>query len=312
MQEQCTPKWSELYKRIRKYRAAYLMFLPVAAWYIIFKYIPMGGLVIAFQKYSPIKGIAGSKWVGIKNFQTLITNESFLNSVKNTLIISCEKLVLTFPLPIFFALLLNEMRALRFKKLVQTVSYLPHFISWSVAGGIIYMLLSPSSGVIPHIVKSFGGKTINYLGTTSAFRPILIISSVWKALGWSAIVYLAAIAGINEQLYDAAEVDGAGRWQKMWHVTLPGIRPIIAFKLIMNIGNIFDVSFDQVFMLVNDMTQSVGETIDYYIYRVGLTTANNFSLATASGLMKSLIGLALVFLANGISKRLTDGEAGIW
>ncbi len=296
---------------LRRFWPAYVMILPVIVWYLIFAYLPMGGLVIAFKKFSVIRGIADSPWVGLDNFVKLFRTPSFLQSVKNTLIISVLNLLICFPIPILFAILLNEIRQLRFKKFVQTVSYLPHFISWSVVGGMVYMILSPSTGVVSSVVRALGGTPQNYIGLKEYFRPIVVGTGIWKSMGWSAIIYVAAITSVDEQLYEAARLDGAGRFRRIWHVTLPGIRAIIAIQLILTVGQILNVSFDQIFILITDMTLEVGETIDYYIYRMGLGSSNNFSLATASGMFKSVIGLVLVLGTNYISKKLTDGE-GIW
>lgn len=296
---------------LRRFWPAYVMIIPVIIWYIIFAYLPMGGLIIAFKKYSVIRGISASPWVGFDNFIKLFQTPSFLQSVKNTLIISGLNLLICFPIPILFAILLNEMRQLRFKKFVQTVSYLPHFISWSVVGGMVYMILSPSTGVVSSVVRALGGTPQNYIGLKEYFRAIVVGTGIWKSMGWSAIIYVAAITSVDEQLYEAARLDGAGRLQRIWHVTLPGIRAIIAIQLILTVGQILNVSFDQIFILITDMTLEVGETIDYYIYRTGLGSSNNFSLATASGMFKSVIGLALVLGTNYVSKKLTDGE-GIW
>lgn len=296
---------------LRRFWPAYVMILPVIVWYLIFAYLPMGGLVIAFKKFSVIKGIADSPWVGFDNFIKLFRTPSFLQSVKNTLIISGLNLLICFPIPIIFAILLNEIKQLRFKKFVQTVSYLPHFISWSVVGGMVYMILSPSTGVVSSVVRALGGTPQNYIGLKEFFRPIVVGTGIWKSMGWSAIIYVAAITSVDEQLYEAARLDGAGRFRRIWHVTLPGIRAIIAIQLILTVGQILNVSFDQIFILITDMTLEVGETIDYYIYRTGLGSSNNFSLATASGMFKSVIGLVLVLGTNYISKKLTDGE-GIW
>lgn len=297
--------------RLKQYWPAYLLLVPVLAWYIIFCYVPMGGVIIAFKKYSVLKGFMASPWVGTKNFERLFSSKSFIQAVKNTLIISGLKFAFTFPLPIVFAILLNEMPGTKYKKVVQTVSYLPHFISWSVAGGFVYMLLSPSTGAISAIVRALGGTPQNYIGMSRYFRPIVIVSDVWKSLGWSAIIYIAAISSVDEQLYEAAIIDGAGRFARIWHVTLPGIRGIIAIQLIMSVGNILNVSFGQIFVLISDLTLDVGETIDYYVYRVGLGSTANMSLATASGIFKSLIGFVLIILTNYASRKLTDGE-GIW
>lgn len=294
-----------------RYWPAYLLLIPVVAWYVVFCYLPMGGLVIAFKRFSAIRGIGASPWVGWENFERLFASAAFLQSVKNTIIISALNLLIGFPLPIIFAVLLNEITCSPFKKLVQTVSYLPHFISWSVAGGMVYMLLSPSTGAISAIVEALGGTPQNYIGISGYFRPIVVGSGIWKSMGWSAIIYMAAISSVDEQLYEAARIDGAGRFARIWHVTLPGIRAIIAVQLILTVGNILNVSFDQIFVLITDLTLDVGETIDYYIYRVGLGSSNNFSLATASGMLKSVIGLVLVVGTNKVCRMLTDGE-GIW
>ncbi len=294
-----------------RYWPAYLLLIPVVAWYVVFCYLPMGGLVIAFKRFSAIRGIGASPWVGWENFERLFASAAFLQSVKNTIIISALNLLIGFPLPIIFAVLLNEITCAPFKKLVQTVSYLPHFISWSVAGGMVYMLLSPSTGAISAIVEALGGTPQNYIGISGYFRPIVVGSGIWKSMGWSAIIYMAAISSVDEQLYEAARIDGAGRFARIWHVTLPGIRAIIAVQLILTVGNILNVSFDQIFVLITDLTLDVGETIDYYIYRVGLGSSNNFSLATASGMLKSVIGLVLVVGTNKVCRMLTDGE-GIW
>lgn len=297
--------------RLKQYWPAYLLLLPVVLWYAIFCYAPMGGLVIAFKKYSVIKGIWNSPWVGLKNFERLFGSAAFMRSIQNTLVFSGLNFVFGFPLPIIFAILLNEMPGIRYKKIVQTVSYLPHFISWSVAGGLVYMLLSPSTGAIAAIVRALGGTPQNYIGISRYFRPIVVVSDIWKSLGWSAIIYIAAISSVDEQLYEAALIDGAGRFARIWHVTLPGIRSIISIQLILTVGKILNVSFGQIFVLISDLTLDVGETIDYYVYRVGLGSTNNMSLATASGMFKSIIGLMLIVLTNYASRKLTDGE-GIW
>lgn len=297
--------------RLKQYWPAYLLLLPVVLWYAIFCYAPMGGLVIAFKKYSVIKGIWNSPWVGLKNFERLFGSAAFMRSIQNTLVFSGLNFVFGFPLPIIFAILLNELPGIHYKKIVQTVSYLPHFISWSVAGGLVYMLLSPSTGAIAAIVRALGGTPQNYIGISRYFRPIVVVSDIWKSLGWSAIIYIAAISSVDEQLYEAALIDGAGRFARIWHVTLPGIRGIISIQLILTVGKILNANFGQIFVLISDLTLDVGETIDYYVYRVGLGSTNNMSLATASGMFKSIIGLMLIVLTNYASRKLTDGE-GIW
>ena len=297
---------------LKKYWQLYLLFIPVVIWYVLFSYKPMLNVTIAFKKFSVIRGIAGSPWVGWDNFNQMFAAPMFWRAFRNTLIISAQNLVFGFPAPIIFALLLNEISAPKFKKTVQTISYLPHFISWSVAGGLVYMLLSLNTGTINNVIAALGGQPQNFIGMNSAFRKIVVVSGIWKSLGWSAIVYLAAITGVDEQLYDAAYIDGAGRMARLWHVTLPGIRSTISVMLILQVGNILSVNFDQIYILLNEMVYETGETLDYYIYRVGLYSTNNFSMATAVGLIKSLIGFVLVLGTNLITKRMTDGEGGIW
>ena len=297
---------------MKKYWQLYLLFVPVVIWYVLFCYMPMTNVTIAFKKFSVIRGIQGSPWVGWANFEQMFAAPMFWRAFRNTLIISAQNLLFGFPAPIIFALLLNEIAAPKFKKTVQTISYLPHFISWSVAGGLVYMLLSLNTGTINNLVEAMGGQPQNFIGSNRWFRTIVVVSGIWKSLGWSAIVYLAAITGVDEQLYEAAYMDGAGRLSRLWHVTLPGIRSTISVMLILQVGNLLSVNFDQIYILLNEMVYETGETLDYYMYRVGLYSTNNFSMATAVGLIKSLIGFALVLSTNVITKKITDGEGGIW
>lgn len=299
-------------KRIRAHWELYLLFIPVLVWYIIFCYVPMTGLVIVFKNFSVLEGIAASKWVGFQNYADLMELKSFTAAFSNTIILSLQKLIFAFPMPILFALLLNEMANMKAKRFVQTVSYLPHFISWSAAGGIVYMLLEPGSGAINNLIVLFGGSGENYIASSEHFRLIVLLSHIWKSLGWSAIVFLAAITGVDEQLYEAAYIDGAGRFKRIIHITIPGIIPTICVMLIMQMGNILNISFDQIFILANDRVLDVAETLDYFVYRVGLLSANNFSQGAAAGLIKSIIGFILVIITNYITKRMSEGEGGIW
>ena len=299
-------------RALTKYWQLYLLFLPVLAWYIVFCYAPMGGISIAFRKFSVIRGIAGSPWVGWANFEQMFSAPMFWRAFRNTLIISFQNLLIGFPIPILFALLVNEIRHAGFKKTVQTISYLPHFISWSVVGGLVYMLLSLNTGTVNNVIAALGGTPQNFTGMNAYFRGIVVVSGIWKSMGWSAIVYLAAITGVDEELYEAAYIDGANRFNRLWHITLPGIRTTISVMLILQVGNLLSVNFDQIYILINDMVLETGETLDYYVYRVGLYSTNNFSQATAVGLIKSLIGFVLVITTNIITKKMTDGEGGIW
>lgn len=299
-------------KRALSHFELYLLFIPVLAWYITFCYMPMSGLIIGFKNFLVTKGVGASEWVGFKNFADLVNLPSFKVALENTLIFSVQKIIFAFPMPIIFALLINEIKNMHFKRFVQTVSYLPHFISWSAAGGIIYMLLAPNSGALNNLFVLLGGSGKNYVGISGYFRSIVLLSHIWKSLGWSAIVFLAAISGVDEQLYEAAYIDGAGRMRRIWHITIPGIIPTICVMLIMQMGNILNISFDQIFILANSMVLDVAETLDYFVYRVGLSSANNFSQATAAGMIKSVIGFVLVLLTNKITKSISEGEGAIW
>ena len=298
-------------RALRMHWELYGLFMIIAAWYIIFHYVPMAGIVIAFKDFKVLKGISASAWVGFDNFERFMSSPAFLSTMANTIIISFMNLIFVFPAPIIFALLLNEIRFNLPKRVIQTISYLPHFISWTVAGGLFYMLLSPSSGPVNAVIRAVGGAPVNFMGEVRYFRWIVTISSIWKGIGWGAIVYLAAIAGVDEEMYEAATIDGAGRFRRIWNITIPSISNVIVVMLILQVGNILSVNFDQIFVMVNDTVLKVGETIEYYIYRVGLFSTNNYSLGAAVGLFKSVIGFVLIVLTNVISKRITDG-GGIW
>ncbi|MDR1568924.1 MAG: ABC transporter permease subunit [Oscillospiraceae bacterium] len=220
-------------------------------------------------------------------------------------------LLFVFPAPIVFSILLNEVQHVGPKRVIQTISYLPHFISWTIAGGLFYMLLSPSLGAVNGVIKWMGGTPVNFMGESRYFRWILVFSSIWKTLGWSAIIYLAAVAGVDEELYDAAKMDGAGRFRRIWNVTLPSITNVIVIMLILQVGSILNVNFEQVFVLINSALYDVGETIEYYIYRVGLFSTNNYSLGATVGLFKSVVGLVLILITNKLSKRISE-DGGIW
>ena len=289
-----------------------LMCIPGYIWLFLFSIVPMVGIVMAFQNYNPSKGWFGSDWVGLQHFEFLWAIPDAKRALWNTLVIAVSKVILNIVVPMAFALMLNEVKNMKFKKGVQTIVYLPHFISWSVVGGLVYMLLSLNTGTINNVIVAMGGTAQNFTGMNAYFRGIVVVSGIWKNMGWSAIVYLAAITGVDEELYEAAYIDGANRFNRLWHITLPGIRTTISVMLILQVGNLLSVNFDQIYILINDMVLETGETLDYYIYRVGLYSTNNFSQATAVGLIKSLIGFVLVITTNIITKRMTDGEGGIW
>lgn len=295
-------------RRIWKYKALYLILLPSLLYFILFHYYPYYGLTIAFKQFSPVKGITGSPWVGLKHFEQLFALQDFYRVLANTLILSLYKLVFGFPVPIAFALLLNEIKRRWFVKTIQTITYFPHFLSWVVFGGIMLAFLVPG-GVLPKLLADSGWDASNLLTGTEHFRFVLVATHILKEFGWGAIIYLAALAGIDPTLYEAARMDGASRWRQMLHVTLPGIRPVIVLMFILQLGHILDAGFEQVFVMYNPAVYSVADIIDTYVYRIGLTDAQ-YSLATAVGLFKGVIGFALIFTANGIVKRM--GEPTLW
>jgi putative aldouronate transport system permease protein len=269
----------------------------------------MFGNVIAFRRFVPGGPVMGTEWVGLKYIQMFIQDTTFWEVFKNTLALSLTSLVVGFPFPIIFALLLNEITNKRFKKFVQTASYLPHFLSTVIVAGMIMELLSPSSGVINMIIKKFSGTTINFLAEASWFRTIYVSSGVWQGIGWGAILYLAALSNINMELYESAKIDGANRWKQTLHITIPGIMPAIVTLLILNIGGLMGVGFEKVLLLQNPLTYSTSDVIATYLYRLGLQS-NNFSYATAIGLFEAIIGLVLVFSANLVSRKIT--ETSLW
>ncbi|MBN2657862.1 MAG: sugar ABC transporter permease [Spirochaetales bacterium] len=294
----------------RIYHQRYLLFmaLPALVWMIVFNYIPMYGIIIAFKRYRIIKSIADSPWVGLANFKELFTEGDFSMVMKNTLGIGFMRLFIGFPLPIIFALFLNEIKHAGFKRTIQTISYLPHFISWVVLGGIMMNWLS-DAGLFNEILMKTGiiDEPRFFLAEPESFWNIAVFSDVWKELGWGAIIYLAAISGISPALYEAATVDGANRWQKMMHITMPSIMPTVSIMLILAISGILTTNFDQILVLRNAVNQSASDVIDIFVYRVGFKM-NRFSYAQAISLFKSVVALILLLGANQISKK-TQGHS---
>lgn len=293
----------------KKHWMLMLMFLPVIAYFIIFHYIPMCGVVLAFKDYSVTKGIFGSEWVGLEHFRTMFSGAYFLPALKNTLIISFMKLVFGFPAPIILCLMLNEVRNLKFKKAVQTITYLPHFISWVVLSSIVIEILSPNTGFINEFIKLFGGESIHFIADAKWFRTVLVASSIWKEIGWQSIVYLAAVTSIDPELYDVASIDGAGRLRKIWSITIPCIIPIIIIMFIFQVGSVITDDFDQIYNLLNPSVLSVGEVLGTYTYKVGLQQMG-FSYATAVGLFKNVVAIILVTATNAISRKV--GDTSLW
>lgn len=295
-----------LLKYIWKNRFMYaLMVLPLL-YYIIFHYIPIYGVSIAFQDYSPGKPFIGNPWIGFKNFELVFSSRPFMEALRNTILISLYKIIFGFPFPIMIALLLNEMRSIRYKKVVQTLIYFPHFVSWVIIGAIIVSFFSINDGLINVVLKSLGFESFNILTDPRYFRPMLVMSSMWKEAGMNSIIYLAAIAGVDVQVYEAALIDGASRWQQMRYITLPGIASTVSIMFILQLGGILSAGMEQTLILLNPLVASVGENIDTFVYKVGLRQGD-YSFSTAVGLFKSAVGYVLVMGTNRLSK-VVKGE----
>jgi len=290
-------------KRLWRYRSLYVMLLPALLTIAVFNYGPMYGIVIAFKELWISKGIMGSPWVGFDNFEKLFALQKFWQVLRNSVEISLLRLMAEFPAPIILALLLNEVRRTFMKRTIQTIVYLPHFISWVTISGIMFAMLS-DDGLVNAIVAFFGGNKVQFLSQNGLFRPILIMSSIWKEIGWGTIIFLAAIAGISPEMYEAAKVDGANRLQQMLHITLPSLAPVITMLLILNVGSLMSGGgFDQVYNLYNPLVYDSGDIIDTYVFRVGITEGK-YSMGTAVGLFLNVINLILLVVANSIAKRV--------
>jgi len=300
---------SELMRRILRNRLLYIMILPGMLYFVIFKYLPMFGLIISFQDFKPYKGFFGSDWVGLKHFVRLFTEPEFLMILRNTLILFGMNLLFFFPIPIILALMLNEVRVSAFKRTIQTMVYIPHFMSWVIIVSISYVMLTMDGGIINDLLVYFGYQKINFLLSPEWFRPMYIIQVIWREAGWGTIIYLAAMAAIDPQLYEAARIDGASRMRQIWHITLPAIRSVIVVLLILKIGDILELGFEHVYLLLNAMNRSVAEIIDTYVYTAALKQGQ-YSYATAIGFFKSFVGLILVMLANKLARKM--GEEGVY
>jgi putative aldouronate transport system permease protein len=291
----------------RDWRLYALLALPIA-YFVIFKYLPMAGNIIAFRRFVPGGSMFGEQWVGLRYIRMFIEDPTFWQVFRNTVVLGGLSLLFTFPIPIVLALLLNELRGQRFKKFVQTVSYLPHFISVVIVAGMILQLVS-LHGTINQALLATTGSTVNFIQDADWFRAIYVSSDVWQTAGWGTILYLAALTQIDDTLYEVARIDGANRWKQTWHITLPGIAPTVVVLMILNIGSFLSVGFEKILLLYNPLTYETADVISTYLYRVGLVS-NNFSYATAIGLFEALVGLTLVFGANAISRRTLGG--GLW
>ena len=302
-------KEAHFLKHLLRNKLLYILLLPGMLFFIIFNYLPMYGIVIAFMDFNVIKGIWGSQWVGISNFIELFSYSEFYNVLKNSLLINIYRLIWGFPAPIIVALMLNEIRRIRYKRVIQSLLYLPHFISWVVIAGIVYNFLSPSGGLVNVIIEMLGGKPVAFLQRPEYFRSIIVISDIWKEVGWGSIIYLAAMAGISSELYEASIIDGASRFQRILFVTIPGISTTIIVLFTLRMGSLLRNGFEQIFLLYNSLVYDVADVFETYTYRVGLMQGS-YSFATAVGIFQSVIGLILILFTNKMAKKY--GEGGLW
>ena len=304
------PKRNETWKKIKNQKALMLMSFPFVVWLIVFKYIPLGGWIMAFQDYNPAQGIFNQEWVGLKHFKVLFNEPLFYRALKNTLGMGMLGLIFGTIASIVFALLINEVRLLKYKRLTQTVSYLPHFVSWVIVANIVTTMLSQEGAINNllmklHIIKD----PINFMSNPDLFWGIITVADVWKETGWGAIIYLAAMAGIDPQLYEAARVDGASRLRQMWHITLPSIRPVIIVLLILSIGNLINIGFEKQMLLGNNIVAEKALVLDLYALNYGIGMFR-YSFGTAIGIFKSVISIILIVIFNNIAKK--TGEGGIY
>ncbi|MCK9862177.1 ABC transporter permease subunit [Paenibacillus sp. ATY16] len=296
-----------LFGFIWKYRTLYFISIPGILYFIVFKYLPLLGSVIAFQNYNLFAGFGGSPWVGFAHFERMFQHYDFIRILKNTLVLGLLDILIAYTAPIILALLLNEVRLVLYKKIVQTVVYAPHFLSWVIVSGIFTGMLSPSSGIVNVILGWFGIEPIYFLGENSYIRSILVGSGLWRDVGWGTIIYLAALTGINPELYEASEIDGAGRWKQTLRITIPSLLPVITVLFLLKIGDFMDYGFERVFVFQNPLNITNSEILDTYIYKAGLKQMQ-YSYATAMGLFKSVVGLVLLMIANTLSRKST-GES---
>ncbi|MCM3782640.1 ABC transporter permease subunit [Neobacillus mesonae] len=285
----------------------YLLFLPVIAYFIIFHYIPMYGVQIAFKDFIANKGISGSPWVGFEHFERFFDSFYFWRIISNTLGIGIYELIVGFPIPIILALMIHELRTGKFRKFVQTVTYMPHFLSTIVMVGIIMMFLSPVSGLVNVVISLFGGEPISFMTEPGWFKSIYVWSGVWQTMGWSSIIYIAALAGIDPQLHEAARVDGASRLRRIWHINIPGIAPTIIVLLILNMGSILGVGFEKVFLMQNNLNMESSDVISTNVYRSGILGAQ-YSFSAAVGLFNSIVNFIMLIIVNRIARKVSSSS----
>lgn len=302
------PRKKSLWKEVLECKHLYIILLPAVLYYAIFYYAPMGGLVIVFQKYSVTRGILDSAWVGLENFKSFLSDIYFWRLLKNTLLINFWSLIFGFPAPIILALLLNEIKNKRFKKAVQTITYMPHFLSVVVVCSLVLTFVS-SQGLINSIITIFGGDPVSFMSDPKYFRTIYILSDIWQQIGWSSILYISALSAIDQELYEAATIDGAGRWQKLLHVTVPGILGTIMITLIMRIGRMLSLGYDKIILLYNPSIYETADVISTYVYRRGLLNGD-YSYSAAVGMFNSICNFIFLMTANLFSKKTTG--SGLW
>lgn len=297
------------WKLIRGNVDMYLLLIPGLVFLLLFKYTPMYGIIIAFQDFNIFGGISGSEWVGMAQFERLLQSDEFLQVLVNTLLISLYKITILFPIPIVIALMLNEVRRMFFKRTIQTIIYLPHFLSWVIISGLFLNILSPSGGIVNEIIRSFGGEPISFFTDNSLFRSLVVFTAGWKEIGWNAIVFIAAIAGIEQEQYEAAAIDGAGRIRQMWSISLPGMLPTIVLMFILRIGSLLEAGTEQILTMYNPLVYETGDVIGTYVYRMGLGQ-QDYSFSTAVGLFNSAVGFLLIVIGNILSRKFLNRS--IW
>ncbi|MBB3125475.1 putative aldouronate transport system permease protein [Paenibacillus rhizosphaerae] len=305
LERQRFAKW----KLARRNIDYYVLLIPGLLLLLLFKYTPMYGLVIAFQEYNIFDGVSGSPWVGLDQFRKLTQTDEIVNVLTNTMLISCYKIVLLFPIPIIIALILNEVRLSAFKRTIQTIIYLPHFLSWVIISGLFITILSPSGGLVNTVLQWLGMEPISFFMDNRFFRSVIVFTAGWKEVGWNAIVFIAALAGIEQEQYEAASMDGAGRIKKMFYISLPGMMPTIIMMFILRLGSVLDAGTEQILTMYNPVVYQTGDVLGTYVYRVGLGQMD-YSFSTAVGFLNSLVGFILVVGGNFVSKKLV--HRGIW
>jgi putative aldouronate transport system permease protein len=301
--------WNKLLRRMKRERYIYMLLLPGLLYFIIYRYVPMAGLVIAFKDFNPFNGIWSSEWVGLKHFSRIFEDTEVIRVIWNTLSISLLQIFMAFPISILIALMLNELRFEGYKRIVQSMIYLPHFLSWVVVVGIFVVFLRGEGLINTFLTQTLHWEAIPFLTDPSLFKPVIILQVIWKESGWSTIIFLAALAGVNPSLYEAAIIDGANRWRQIWHVTLPAVRSVIIILFILRLGSVMDSGFEQIFLMLNPFNMDTGNVLDTFVYFKGIQQGD-ISFASAVGMFKGLVGLLLVVAANRIAKRF--GEEGLY